>query len=76
MGLLVKRHGLGLVTDPDNPGALAEGFETFLSMSGEARDQMGARAQALARANTWEAMAERFSRLFESTIRPAGRAAC
>ena len=76
MGLLVKRHGLGLVTAPDNPGSLAEGFETFLSMSEEARDQMGGRAQALARANTWEALAERFSRLFESIIRPAGRAAC
>jgi len=76
MGLLVKRHRLGLITDPDNPVSLAEGLETFLSMSQEARDQMGARAQALARANTWEAMAERFSRLFESLVRPADRAAC
>ncbi len=66
MGSLVKRHGLGVVARPDDPGALAEGIKAFLVMNKEARDQMGARASALARANTWEAMAERFSRLFES----------
>lgn len=75
MGWLVKRHGIGLATVPGDPRSLADGIKAFLAMDEEARGRMGARASALARAHSWEAMAERFSRLFESTTRPARRSA-
>ncbi len=65
LGRLVKEHELGLVCPPDDPGALADRMRQFLEIPESETKEMGERASALAKANSWETMAERFTRLFE-----------
>ena len=64
MGRFVKRHAIGLVCPPDAPQALAETMKEFLAMPASARRQMGERASAVGRANSWDTMAQHFSELF------------
>jgi glycosyltransferase involved in cell wall biosynthesis len=72
MGRFVQRHAIGLVCPPEVPGSLEERMREFLRMSPEDRREMGERAAAVGRENSWDAMAERFSRLFDQVARPAG----
>jgi UDP-glucose:(heptosyl)LPS alpha-1,3-glucosyltransferase len=77
MGDFIARYQVGLVCRPGAPEALAGRLREFLALRGEERDAMGRRAAAFGRANTWEAMAARFSALFErlASQRRAARAA-
>jgi glycosyltransferase involved in cell wall biosynthesis len=72
MGRLVRQHRLGLLCAPDSAEALAAKIEQFLALPDAARDELGRRAAALARAHSWEALAGKFSDLFQSIARPAG----
>ncbi len=69
MGRVVERHAIGLVCPPESPEALAASMREFLSMPAEQVREMGERARALGRANSWDAMAERFSTLFSRLAR-------
>jgi glycosyltransferase involved in cell wall biosynthesis len=72
MGRLVREHGLGVLATPGSSESLAAAIRQFLQLPDEVRAEMGRRAVALARANTWDAMAERFTSLFARIIeRPA-----
>lgn len=72
MGRLVREHGLGVLAAPGSSESLAAAITQFLQLPDEVRAEMGRRAAALARANTWDAMAERFTSLFVRIIdRPA-----
>jgi len=66
LGRLVQEHGIGLVSAPDDPDSRAEKIREFLAMPEERKTQMAERALALGRANSWGAMAERFTQLFET----------
>lgn len=68
MGRLVREYGFGVLAAPGSSESLAGAITRFLRLPDEARAEMGRRAAALARANTWEAMAERFTRLFVRII--------
>ena len=74
MGRFVERHALGLVCPPESADELAARMRQFLRLTADRRQEMGDRAAALGRANSWEAMARRFSTLFARVVR-AGRAA-
>jgi len=64
MGRLVSLHRLGLLSKPDDPQSLADNIIKFLMLNAEQRMAMGEAAAALGRANSWEALASRFSDLF------------
>jgi len=72
MGRFVERHAIGLVCPPESPEALADRLRGFLRMPVARWREMGERAAAVGRANSWDAMAERFSKLFSSLVRPGG----
>jgi glycosyltransferase involved in cell wall biosynthesis len=74
MGRFVERHAIGLVCPPESAEALAGRMREILSMPVARAQEMGERALAVGRANSWEAMAERFSDLFGRLV-PSGRAA-
>ena len=69
MGRVVERHAIGLVCPPESPAALAASMREFVSMPQASAEEMGERALALGRANSWDAMAERFSTLFRRLVR-------
>ncbi len=71
MGRFVDRHAIGLACPAESPQALAARMREFLSMPAARVREMGERARALGRANSWDAMAERFSNLFDRLVRPA-----
>ncbi|HKV70348.1 MAG TPA: glycosyltransferase family 4 protein [Gemmatimonadales bacterium] len=73
MGELVERHAIGFVCVPEDPSSLADAMRTFLALPREHRVKMGERASTLTRANSWDVMADRFTELFERTIRPSAR---
>ena len=60
-GRPVAEQGLGLVSAPDDAASLAEQLHELL---------MAERALALARVNSWDAMARRFCDLFTSLTPP------
>jgi glycosyltransferase involved in cell wall biosynthesis len=68
MGRLVREHGLGLVARPGDAGSLADELVRFLTLDRAAREGMRANARALAQANSWEALAERYGRLFQAMV--------
>lgn len=65
MGRLVKQHQLGLISKPGDAVSLATKIKEYLMLPEAAKEQIRERASALARANSWDAMAERFTSLFE-----------
>jgi glycosyltransferase involved in cell wall biosynthesis len=69
MGRVVERQAIGVVCPPESPEALATSMREFLSMPQASAQQMGERALALGRANSWDAMAQRFSNLFSRLVR-------
>jgi len=73
MGGLVERHAIGFVCVPEDPSSLADAMRAFLALPDGDRVEMGTRASALTRANSWEVMADRFTELFERTTRPSAR---
>jgi glycosyltransferase involved in cell wall biosynthesis len=72
MGRFVERHAIGLVCPPEAPDPLAQRMQEFMGMPPERRREMGERAAAFGRANTWDAMAARFSKLFDRVVRSDG----
>lgn len=73
LGRLVKQHELGLVSEPEDSESLASRLTEFLELPEETKQEMGKRASVLARANSWEAMAERFTKLFEEILQKRNR---
>lgn len=69
MGRLVRKHRFGLLSEPDNAQALSTRIREFLALPEVEREAMGQRAADLARANSWQALAQRFSDLFKSIAR-------
>lgn len=69
MGRLVKQHQLGFLSKPGDAVSLATKMREYLALPVAARDQMGERASALGRINSWDAMAERYTTLFEDLSR-------
>jgi len=72
MGRFVRQHAIGLACPPESPDSLAQRMREFLGMPPERWREMGDRAAAVGRANSWDAMAARFSELFDRVARPAG----
>ncbi len=68
VGRLVKGHKIGLVAEPQNPQDLAEKIEDFFSLSSTVREEMSRNAFNLAKANSWDAMALKYTTLFEGII--------
>ena len=68
MGRLAKAENLGLIAEPEDPDSIAEQLKAFLQMNPDQRDQLGANAFAYARQNTWDAMAHRFTDLYQAAI--------
>lgn len=68
MGGLVRKHGLGWVSMPDDPKSLADGIRGFLATSEGERQRLATQALALGQQNSWSTMAERFTKLFESVL--------
>ncbi len=68
MGRLVSQHKIGLLAEPDNPQSLAEKMKVFLSMPMEEKGRMARNACNLAKANSWDVMAIRFTELFGSIV--------
>jgi len=66
LGHLVHESHLGLLCKPDDPESLAACIRDFLGMPEDRKLRMAERALALGRANSWDAMAERFSQLFRA----------
>jgi len=71
MGELVERHTLGLLAEPEDAASLAAQIERFLALPQAARDVMAANASALARANSWDAVARRVVDLVGQIAAPA-----
>ncbi|HXX40372.1 MAG TPA: glycosyltransferase family 4 protein [bacterium] len=71
MGRLVEQHALGLVAEPEDGASLAARLQEFLALPDEARAVMAANASALARANSWESLARRFTDLAGTLVAPA-----
>jgi glycosyltransferase involved in cell wall biosynthesis len=71
MGRFVQHYAIGLVCPAESPEALAERMRACLRMSPAERLAMGERAAEVGRANSWDAMAERFSNLFNRVARSA-----
>jgi len=69
MGRLVEEHSIGLTSAPDDVFSLADTLRQFFELPKERRAEMAERALALGRANSWDAMAERFSHLFTDLVR-------
>lgn len=68
MGRLVKRCRIGLVAEPESPKSIAGKMKEFLSLSEEKRGEMARNAFNLAKANSWDAMADRFTELYETIL--------
>jgi glycosyltransferase involved in cell wall biosynthesis len=66
MGRLVRQYQFGLLSEPDNAPSLAARIKEFLGLPGARREEMARRSARLARANSWQALAEKFSDLFQS----------
>ena len=71
MGGFVRRHAIGLVCPPGSSESLAQRMRECLKMAPADRREMGERAAAVGRANSWDAMAAGFSRLFDRVARSA-----
>jgi glycosyltransferase involved in cell wall biosynthesis len=65
MGRLVKEHKLGFVVEPENPQALAQAIKKFLATSAQERGKMAQKAFALAKSNSWEVMADKYTDIFK-----------
>ena len=65
LGRLVRESGIGLLCTPDDPESLAAAIRAFLALPEDGKARMAEKALALGRANSWGAMAERFTHLFE-----------
>jgi glycosyltransferase involved in cell wall biosynthesis len=68
LGRLVRESDLGFLSAPDDPASLAACIQDFLMLSDDGKLQMAKRALALGRANSWAAMAERYTQLFGSLM--------
>jgi glycosyltransferase involved in cell wall biosynthesis len=68
LGRLVRESDLGFLSAPDDPASLAACIQDFLMLSDDGKLQMATRALALGRANSWAAMAERYTQLFGSLV--------
>lgn len=68
MGGLIKQYGIGLVAEPENPSSMAERIREFLSLSEKEQEKMAENASNLAKLNSWTAMAERFTELYEEIL--------
>lgn len=66
LGRLVRESDLGLLSKPDDPESLAACIRDFLVIPEDRKRRMAERALALGRANSWDAMAARFSQLFRA----------
>jgi len=73
LGRLVREYNLGLIAEPDNPWAIAEKMREFISLPQETKEMMTQNASRLARANSWQALGERYSRLYEKVLQCATR---
>lgn len=71
MGQIARREGFGMVSRPGDPASLAQAITAFLALPPESRQEMGVRAATYGQSNSWDAMAERFTALFEQVVRPA-----
>jgi len=65
MGRLVKLHNMGLVAEPGHPRSLAQKMQEFIEMSATTRQQMAENAFAVAKENTWDTMAVKFTDLYQ-----------
>lgn len=64
MGVLVKRHNLGLLCEPGNAGSLANTMERFLQTTKKQRNLWSSNAKKVSQENSWETLARRYDQLF------------
>lgn len=68
MGVLVKRHDLGLLCEPGNAGSLALAMERFLESSVDQWSRWSANAKRVSKENSWESLAKRYDLLFNQLL--------
>jgi len=68
MGVLVKRHDLGLLCEPGNAGSLALAMERFLESIVDQRSRWSANAKRVSKENSWESLAKRYDLLFNQPL--------
>jgi len=68
MAGLIRQYNMGLVAEPQNPQSLSQKMKEFLSLSKEKREEMARNALNLAKANSWDVMAERYTELYEKIL--------
>ncbi len=56
IGETVKAHRIGIAVEPENADSLRHGILQFLALDQQEREQMEARAQAVARQQSWDAV--------------------
>jgi len=66
MGRLVKKHKMGLVTEPENPEDLANNMKKFLSMNNQEKKELADNAAKAA--NTWEKIGKEYLAFFKEII--------
>jgi len=68
MGPLARRHELGLVVPPGDPGALAQAMEEFVRLEPAQRERLGRNALALVEGQTRRHIAHHFTALYEKVV--------
>lgn len=56
------------MAEPENPSSIAVRMREFLSLSEKEKEEMAENASNLAKLNSWDAMAERFTKLYEEIL--------
>jgi len=69
LGRLTREHNLGLTAEPSDPRDLADKIREFISLPQQAELAMAQNAADLAKSNSWEALGDRYSRLYEKILR-------
>jgi len=69
LGRLTREYNLGLTAEPSDPRDLADKIREFISLPQQAELAMTQNAADLAKSNSWEALGDRYSRLYEKILR-------
>lgn len=65
---LVKKHKFGLIAEAENPGSIAEKIKEFALMDQSLKNQLAENSFSFGKSNSWDNMASRFIRIFQSVI--------
>jgi len=66
VGPLVRSHNIGLIAAPDDPSSPADAMRSFARLDEDERNLLAENSAMFARANSWDHLASRLTRVFES----------